>query len=309
MDIKRPQVLVLMCTYNGEKYLNEQLTSIYCQKDVEVQVIVNDDGSVDKTLDILETWKNQGLVWKVIHTNRQGSTNGFHRLARTAASENFNYFAFSDQDDIWYRDKLSKQINYLNTNDALMVTSARDLVTENGKLIHKERRSYKELCWRNALIENCAPGNTQLVSKQGLLYLQDIPTETKYFDSMSYLFLAAFGKVSVIRDSLVAYRIHGNNQIGQLKRRNFFRKLFSFYDLIIQAEQFLMFDRDKISKELIDSIEILIGARSYNPVKMGYPVDIAYRQDFLDNVFFTIYIFFPRIIKNWIYLRVKSERK
>ena len=306
---KRPRVLVLLCTFNGEKFLSQQLNSIFHQKDVEVQVIANDDGSTDGTVKILESWELQGLVSKILHTDRVGSTKGFQYLAKTVVTENVDYFAFSDQDDIWYESKLSKQIDSFRLSDVVMVTSPRDIVDKNGKLIRKSRKFAKDLSWRNAVIENCAPGNTQLISKQGLLLLQDLPAETKYFDSMAFLFLTTFGKVTVTLDPVLAYRIHENNQIGRSMRRNYLQKFFSFFDFLFQAQQFLEFNPDNIPKEMIGSIETLIGIRPYNLFRMGFPSNIAYRQNFFDNFLFSVYLFFPKAIKNWIYCRVRSNRK
>ena len=104
------KVLVLMATYNGEKYLQEQLDSIYRQKNVMVDVLVRDDGSSDLTQEILEmNSKTKNLTWySGEHKNVQ---KGFFELMRKAAMLDYEYYAFCDQDDVWFDDKLSIAIS------------------------------------------------------------------------------------------------------------------------------------------------------------------------------------------------------
>lgn len=100
------RILVLMATYNGEKYLKEQLDSIFAQKDVDVTVLARDDGSSDETTTILDDYsKSYQLSWysgKHLNVSR-----GYFSLMQKGADRDFDYYAFSDQDDVWDDDKLS----------------------------------------------------------------------------------------------------------------------------------------------------------------------------------------------------------
>ena len=99
------KIAVLMCTYNGEKYLKEQIDSIQNQKGVSVFIYVRDDGSKDKTIDILEEYQQKGgLKW--FRCKNVGPAVGFMELLYQTARNDFDYFAFSDQDDIWLETKL-----------------------------------------------------------------------------------------------------------------------------------------------------------------------------------------------------------
>lgn len=99
------KVLVIMATYNGEKYLQEQLDSILRQKNIQVDILVRDDGSNDKTKEILECYsKNNKLNWYTgEHLNVQ---KGYFDLMKKSAKLEWDYIAFSDQDDVWDTDKL-----------------------------------------------------------------------------------------------------------------------------------------------------------------------------------------------------------
>ena len=99
------KIAVLMCTYNGEKHLQEQINSIKSQKGVSVSIYVRDDGSKDKTIEILKDYQNSGdLIW--FQGENIGPAVGFMELLYQTANKDFDYFAFSDQDDIWLDTKL-----------------------------------------------------------------------------------------------------------------------------------------------------------------------------------------------------------
>lgn len=309
MDTKRQKVLVLLCTYNGEKFLNQQLESIYCQKDVEVKVIVNDDGSTDQTLDILEFWKKQSLILKTFHSNRIGSTEVFLWLLKISSAMEFDFFAFSDQDDVWHEDKLSQQILEMGKSEALMVTSPRDLINSEGHLIGRTQSLHKDLTWRNALVENSAPGNTQLMSKAGIMYLKDAPAGIKYYDAWTYLVLSTFGSVSLVPTPLIDYRLHEENQLGTLRQKNYYEKLFTLCFFVEQAEQFLSFYRENLPEDVTRSVETLTGRYPFRFRNGVIPEKIAYRQSVPDNILISFYLLLPPKLKKWIYFRFRSERK
>lgn len=99
------RILVIMATYNGQKYLQEQIQSILDQENVSICLLVRDDGSEDNTHRILNDYQNQGrLTWYTgPHLN---VARGYFDLMKKASSYDVDYIAFSDQDDIWDKDKL-----------------------------------------------------------------------------------------------------------------------------------------------------------------------------------------------------------
>lgn len=108
--MKKSKVAVLMSTYNGERYLKEQLDSIFAQEDVEVSVLVRDDGSTDATMSILSKYESSHQLKKYTGENL-GPARSFMQLLADAPSA--DYYAFSDQDDYWTADKLSTATSML----------------------------------------------------------------------------------------------------------------------------------------------------------------------------------------------------
>lgn len=110
----KEKVLVLMASYNGEKYIDAQLNSLFAQEGVEVELLVRDDGSTDSTRDILDRWgKTHPVSWYT--GGHLGAKYGFLELVTKATKSDANYFAFCDQDDVWDKDKLQIALSYLQT--------------------------------------------------------------------------------------------------------------------------------------------------------------------------------------------------
>lgn len=127
-------VTVLMSSYNGEKYIREQIDSILQQKDVKVTLLVRDDGSSDATLDILEDYQRKGFLTYFQGINC-GPAKSFLKLLKECPSN--DYYAFADQDDIWMSNKLSAGISlleHMSTIPALYSSNMRR-VDKNGNNI------------------------------------------------------------------------------------------------------------------------------------------------------------------------------
>ncbi len=107
---------ILMCTFNGAQYLNEQLISIANQSYKNWHLYVSDDGSIDHTLEILRVFQSRHGENRVVIFDgpKQGSTKNFLSLAYRVHQQ-CDYFAFCDQDDIWHEDKLSRAIKFLGS--------------------------------------------------------------------------------------------------------------------------------------------------------------------------------------------------
>jgi glycosyltransferase involved in cell wall biosynthesis len=108
-NISNPDVCILLCTYNGEKYLDQQIESIMQQDFTNWVICASDDGSVDSTKSILEKYQN--LIGKdkfhIFDGPKRGYPHNF-KFAATALKQPYDYYAFSDQDDIWLPHKLDR---------------------------------------------------------------------------------------------------------------------------------------------------------------------------------------------------------
>ena len=138
------KIMILLATYNGERYLEEQLESLILQKNVIFKILVRDDGSTDGTLDILRRWEKNGqLTWySGTHT---GVQMGYYELMKKAGEYESDFFAFCDQDDRWDPDKLETAVKELSqfpdTMPALYYSGQR-LTDENLVFISNHCFSY-----------------------------------------------------------------------------------------------------------------------------------------------------------------------
>ena len=106
-------ILVLMSTYNGSKYIKQQIESIFKQKNVNADILIRDDGSTDDTIDIINSFGDDRI--KLYKGYNLGSTNSFIDLIKYSAKHypDYEYYAFSDQDDVWEPEKIKVAVNAL----------------------------------------------------------------------------------------------------------------------------------------------------------------------------------------------------
>jgi glycosyltransferase involved in cell wall biosynthesis len=227
---------VLLATFNGEKFLEEQLQSLDQQEDVNVRVWANDDGSDDATLEILLKWQKLGLIIDITKTQRIGSTRAFLKLLSEHSDS--EYVAFCDQDDVWDPIKLITQVGKLTSEMPIAVTSRRLYIDSFGSIIGKSRRLRKAPSFENAMVENIAPGNTILMNNRAIKLINKFPNPTiEHYDSWVYLLITAFGKVEFLNQPLIRYRIHENNLVG-LRRYLLHRFIASTHSYLKQTKYF-----------------------------------------------------------------------
>lgn len=105
------KVNILMSTYNGEKYIEEQIQSILNQEEVIIKLYIRDDGSTDNTVKIIESFNKENIV--LFKMSNIGWKKSFLELTKLVEYHDDEYYAFSDQDDVWKKNKISIAINYL----------------------------------------------------------------------------------------------------------------------------------------------------------------------------------------------------
>lgn len=240
------KICILLSTYNGEKYLEEQLDSIIKQENIDVDILVRDDGSTDSTHEILNRWQNKGLLrW---YTGRnKGFAMSFMDLVLN--SGNYDYYAFCDQDDIWLPNKLEvaiKQLSTLHSPAKLYCSNSfyyKD--GENFGLIKKIKPDYNIY---TSLVQNIATGCTIVFNRQLKdIMLQKMPDYLIAHDFWAYQVAMIFGEVYYDENSYIYYRQHDNNQIGAKtsKYEIWKRRISSFflsqkrYGISLQAKELL----------------------------------------------------------------------
>lgn len=215
------KVAILLCTYNGAEYLSAQLDSLVAQTHKDWVIYVSDDGSSDATLDILKRYQSElgekRLV--ILGGPRQGFAKNFMSLVKNADIA-ADYFAFSDQDDIWFADKLARGLASLNKEPAdipALYCSRTRLINSAGEVIGFSPLFAKKPSFRNALVQSLAGANTMLLNGAARTLLAQTPDNVHIVshDWLTYLLVSGCGgKVFYDPAPTVDYRQHGGNLIG-----------------------------------------------------------------------------------------------
>lgn len=210
------KVVILLATYNGEKYLEEQLESLVNQKDVQVEIIVRDDGSKDGTLEILNKWsKNEKLSWYTgEHLNVQF---GFFDLMEKATNTDAEYFAFCDQDDVWDLDKLKIAVDCMQQikNDCKLYYAGQRLVDGNLGFISNHTLNQNRSIKARFLLSDIA-GCTAVFNRELLKRVISYkPTYMLMHDTwILKICLGTGGDIYVDPNPHMSYRQHGSNTVG-----------------------------------------------------------------------------------------------
>ena len=212
------KVCVLLSSYNGEKYIEEQLESIVAQEDVEVDILVRDDGSTDRTCEILDRWQERGqLRW--YKERNLGFALSFIDLVLHAPES--DYYAFCDQDDIWLPDKLKRAACKLEEIDnPVKLYCSNVYYYKDGQTfgaIHTAIPYYDKY---TCLLRNIAPGCSMVFSKElKNLIVSAPPREIIAHDFWIFQLAVLMGEVVYDFEPSMLYRQHENNQIGQKTSR------------------------------------------------------------------------------------------
>ena len=199
-----------MATFNGEKYINEQINSILVQLGTDDELIISDDGSSDETMKIVRSYDDNRIkVYE--NTGIHGYTHNFENALKKASGD---YIFFSDQDDVWLPDKVKKMLPLLK-NDNFVIS---DAYITNEKLEIKNKlsswRKYKKGYFRN-LYKSIYAGCTCAFTKRIKEYVLPFPT-TLYIQHDTWIGLICELKFKVvyIDEPLILFRRHKKNTSG-----------------------------------------------------------------------------------------------
>ena len=228
---------VILCTYNGEKYLEKQIRSIMEQDREDFCLLYSDDGSSDSTKAILQSLQERyGKKMLAFPRSMKSGSPAKHFLSILSALakgevyiENLEYIFLADQDDCWFPDKLSKTISVIKEEErkfgeSLPILCHTDctLVNAKGELLAKSYRSYQKLPgasyrFSRLLLQNHVTGASVGINKALLQYCKEIPAEVKMHDHWLALLANCFGEIQYLPYASYAYRQHGENVLGAKK--------------------------------------------------------------------------------------------
>jgi len=226
--IENKKIDILMATYNGEKYLVEQLDSIINQTYRNWNLLIRDDNSTDKTLEIIQNYHKKDKRIKILKDNKGnlGIVQNFEELLKSSESE---FIMFSDQDDIWVKNKLDMYLKMIEKikNKGFMIHSDAILFDKNKSNILKDTFISKKAINRgleNVFFNYFVQGATILISKEIKNFILPFPKEVYLHDRYIHLISELFFERIFINKALIYYRQHGDNQIGA---KNTIRELLS----------------------------------------------------------------------------------
>lgn len=220
-----PKITVLLSTYNGEHYLQEQLDSLFAQSCKDFEIIARDDGSTDNSLAILKTYAITVLETK----ENLGAKKSFEALLEFALeTQKSDYFMFCDQDDVWEREKIEKsyvKIQEIEKNHVDMpVLVHTDLKVVDAKLsaVYGSFWEYEHIIpshnsFHRLLMQNTITGCTMIINKKLAQQCLPIPEASIMHDWWIGLVASQFGVIGYIQEATINYRQHSSNTIGAKK--------------------------------------------------------------------------------------------
>lgn len=224
------KVLVILASYNGAKYIKEQIDSILFQKDVLLDIKIFDDVSKDQTVDIVKSFFDKVNV-EVIK-NKVGSgcaANNFLDAIKSLSGniiDSYDYIAFSDQDDIWDSKKLRAAIEMLQKDKSSLYCSNLTLWDEKTGAKSIIKKSYDQKKY-DFLFEGGSAGCTYVFTNDFCHGLKEKLQKIDYYNWRNFshdwfvYFFARIGgyKVSIDSNAYIDYRIHENNVHGQMNKK------------------------------------------------------------------------------------------
>lgn len=286
------QVEILLSTYNGETYLDAFLNSLLNQDYSDWILTVRDDGSSDRTRDILVEWAKRYPEKIVIYepniVKNLQVARSYSELMRQSSRP---YVMFADQDDIWLPDKVRITLEAMRQRESEVGSCRPILVHTDLTVVDKDLRVLGRSAWRiqgcrvsnptfaSMMVENVVTGCTMMLNRPLVELSGTIPAAAVYHDWWLALVAAAFGDVIPVRRSTILYRRHGSNETGLLNifqvywsalsdRRTLRGKAGAYFieERGPRVSAFLERYRDRLSPDQIRAAEALLGLLRRNPL-------------------------------------------
>ena len=306
-----PKVDILLATYNGEKYIKEQVESILNQTYENIRIIISDDCSTDNTRQVLKEYENNEKIKIFYQEKNLGYVKNFEFLLKQVES---NLYMLSDQDDVWKKEKVEKSVEKIESEKLDLVFGDLEVVDENLNTLYKSYNRYMHLIhkikkyqkdYRLQYLYNCMTGCTIISRKNWIDKVLPFPTNSKYMihDYWLGLVIALNGKVGYIEEPYILYRQHGKNQVGSKKASKTASKLEEVRNISINTrigtfETYVMheeiFDEKlrKQNKKALEYFKMLKNKKNFNFRQWG--------------IFFRLYKYesFSQYIKNFMVLNL-----
>lgn len=298
-----PHVTILLASYEGEKYLQQQLLSIAGQSHNNWSLIISDDGSTDNTLAIIKDFaeaRPKEQV-RVIEGPKRGATHNFLHLLKNAPKDDI--LAFSDQDDVWMSDKLARAVDIVAPHKGPAHYAARTIICDMElRPLTGSRSFHRPHGFRNALVQACMAGNTSVYNAPAAAMLQEAVSAAQEADILShdwwaYQVMAGVGaNLHHDKKPVLYYRQHPHSEVGRNDTR---KALFSRLQQLLAGDfgEWLTVNQAALrpvrhlftrkNTRLFDEMENLLTLRGLNAAKQIWDMRL-YRQTIAGS--FAIYL-------------------
>jgi len=292
-------ITILMATFNGEKYIDEQIQSILSQSVDNWKLIIQDDCSTDSTVRIIQKYlvkyPDKITIVQRQSPSRSAKTN-FISMLEMAKSD---YVMTCDQDDIWLPNKVELTLKKMRDMECeygkdipLLVHTDLKVVNENLEVVAESMFRYQNLdsrriSFNNLLVQNIVTGCTMMFNRPLLNLADNVPDESIMHDWWFALVAAAFGKIGFVKEPTILYRQHRSNEIGAKDVRSFLYNLKRSLDKegnrvalqcrYNQAAAFLGLFEKELTDECLRYLKAYISIPNYMKIKR---IKIIWDYDF-----------------------------
>jgi glycosyltransferase involved in cell wall biosynthesis len=305
-------ISIAMTTYNGEKYIREQINSILGQSYKDFELIICDDCSNDSTWNILEEYEQKD---KRIHCYLNSTNIGFKKNFEKAITlTNGKYIALADQDDIWLSNHLEVLLNHIG-NYLLVCTKSKNINAFGINIRMKTKKKILDLnadrnnlLYRLLLFDNYVQGCTIMFDRSLIDDFIPIPEEVKYHDYWLGIITAMYKKIYFINKITVLYRRHNLNVTSEYhSRKEFFEKKIIMRHRMLNC--FINGFSYKMTEEQLNMCKKIFQYQLYQInniffIKRLFFLFINYIKIYQDK---SIILFLPRLIFNTFILSTISK--
>lgn len=260
------EVAILVATYNGENYLTDLIDSIMKQTFQNFICYVHDDGSTDKTMEILIQLRNK-YADKIIILDYPPTGSAKANFMSMLAYPSEPYIMFADQDDYWLEDKIEKSLNEIkkiesDTRVPSLVFTDLEVVDSNLSILDRSFMNKmgfdpKRIRYQQLMAENIGAGCTMIMNNTLLKIVSRLNNldNIRMHDGWFMVVAAIYGKIKYIPESTILYRQHSTNVCGS-KKESIKSKIYKNIKLFIndenrKAKQKWLFQMDNMATELL----------------------------------------------------------
>lgn len=297
METKKVQIL--MSTYNGERFLAEQIESLLGQTWKNLEILIRDDGSKDRTPDILKEYGKEYKNIRIFLEENKGVSGSFFELLKKSDAD---YVAFCDQDDVWLEPKIEKAVEKLDCEKGpALYCSNKILIDSAGNLMKKQDTRQRLPGFGNAVVECICTGCTAVMNREMAEIIgARLPEHAILHDWWCYLIASYVGKVIFDEKAYIKYRQHEQNVVGARA---------GFWGEVRQKAAYLKKSSGRLERQLLDFARLYQGdekkdalvqkilAARYFPGRVGILWNREiYRQSRLDGIIMRMLFLLGRMI-------------